>query len=137
MPVCNTKNCENKVGENKVGSKALYCRTHYKQRYTQERRAEITLYHKQYRLVTKQRVFEHYGNKCACCGENTLDFLTIDHVNNDGNLEKWPAGRRRSGNGLHTKIIKAGFPNTFQLLCMNCNWGKKWSGVCPHALVVV
>src|SRR5881396_3810055 len=25
-----------------------------------------------------------YGGKCACCGETTFEFLTIDHVRNDG-----------------------------------------------------
>ena len=32
----------------------------------------------------KEKVFDHYGWVCACCGEAEPLFLTIDHVNNDG-----------------------------------------------------
>jgi len=29
----------------------------------------------------KNKVYEHYGNKCGCCGETHREFLTIDHIN--------------------------------------------------------
>jgi hypothetical protein len=30
-------------------------------------------------------------------------------------------------------IIKNNYPDDFQILCANCNWGKQLNGgVCPH-----
>jgi hypothetical protein len=83
------------------------------------------------RLKTKKIVFEHYGNKCACCGEDNIKFLSIDHVNNDGYKER--KGKGGSSDFIHRKIIKNNFPDTYQLLCFNCNLGKaRNNGVCPH-----
>lgn len=74
-----------------------------------------------------------YGRRCACCGETTLAFLTIDHINNDG------AEHRRSivGGGSGSTFIKwlkrNGYPkDNFQVLCFNCNCAKSKTGVCPH-----
>lgn len=88
---------------------------------------------KKYYNKHKLDVFEHYGRVCSCCGESEYDFLSIDHINNDGHLEKWPSGRIISGKQLYQKIVKAGFPDTYQVLCMNCNFGKRMNnGICPH-----
>ena len=81
----------------------------------------------------KETVFAYYGKICACCGEDEELFLTIDHVNNDGHLQIGSTGKRDSGRTMYAKIIKAGLPNTYQTLCMNCNFGKmRNEGVCPH-----
>lgn len=77
-------------------------------------------------------VFNHYSNgkvECVCCGEKMFEFLSIDHINNDG------AKHRRE---IHTEnlagwLIKNNFPQGFQVMCMNCNCGKfRNKGVCPH-----
>jgi hypothetical protein len=32
---------------------------------------------------------------------------------------------------------KHGYPEGFQVLCMNCNWGRyRNGGVCPHELMI-
>lgn len=86
---------------------------------------------KERRLFDKKIVYEAYGNKCSCCGENNIKFLSIDHVNNDGYKER--KGRGGSSDQIMRNIIKNNFPNTYQLLCFNCNLGKaRNSGVCPH-----
>ena len=85
------------------------------------------------RLKQKTKVFNHYGNKCNCCGEKEVYFLSIDHVNNDGNGHRHPSGGRVLGAALYTHIIHNDYPDSFQILCMNCNYGKhKNNGVCPH-----
>jgi len=33
----------------------------------------------------KDIIFEHYGLVCVCCGETTYEFLTIDHIDGNGN----------------------------------------------------
>lgn len=57
-------------------------------------------------------------------------FLAIDHIHNDGNKM-----RRQHGTGmqLYRWLLKHRFPKGFQILCMNCNFGKaRNGGVCPH-----
>ena len=78
-----------------------------------------------------QRILDHYGSECACCGETERLFLTVDHINNDGNehRKKDPVGRAT----IYRWLINHGFPPGFQILCMNCNQGKhRNGGICPH-----
>lgn len=82
----------------------------------------------------KNQVYDHYGGyKCSCCGESIKEFLTLDHIDNDGAEHRKGLGNSGSGRGLYLWIIKNGFPKMFQVLCMNCNWGKRMNnGICPH-----
>ena len=90
-------------------------------------------YNKSRRDAFKKTVFDYYGNKCACCGEDEFLFLTIDHINNDGLQDVQPSGRRRGGKDLYAYIAIREFPDGYQLLCRNCNWGKHANGgICPH-----
>lgn len=71
--------------------------------------------------------------RCLCCGEDRIDFLSLDHVNGL-NREK---GERqhsygRGGFHLYMKLKKAGFPDGFQVLCFNCNCARGFFGECPH-----
>ena len=87
------------------------------------------------RKRVKDAVFAAYGGYiCACCGETEKAFLTLDHVNNDGSKHRREVIGKRYGAGFQTYslLAKTGFPSGFQVLCMNCNWGKRLNGVCPH-----
>lgn len=85
----------------------------------------------------KEEVFSYYGGwKCACCGETEKSFLTIDHMENNGSKL-----RREGIHGHSTQFYrwlkKSGFPPEFQVLCMNCNFGKRMNnGICPHQVKV-
>ncbi len=92
------------------------------------------------RSVGKQRryealrrvVLERYSSgdlRCACCGESQFEFLTLDHVNNDGKQH-----RRRCGTaqGVYRDLAMREFPAGMRVLCFNCNIGRAASGVCPH-----
>lgn len=88
-------------------------------------------YLRELRLERKNIVFSHYGWKCNCCGESEHKFLSIDHVNNDGYKER--KGRGGSSDIIYRKIIIENFPDTYQVLCYNCNLGKaRNNGICPH-----
>jgi hypothetical protein len=77
----------------------------------------------------RAKVYAAYGDKCQCCGESNPLFLTLDHVNNDGHIER----KQFSQGGLYSRIIQRNFPDIYQLLCWNCNTGKRRNnGVCPH-----
>jgi len=73
---------------------------------------------------------DHYGRVCACCGEDHLVFLTIDHIDNDGSAHRKEIGG--AGALLYRWLIKEGFPSRFQTLCYNCNIAKYRLGECPH-----
>lgn len=84
---------------------------------------------RQERLAIRRKVIEAYGAKCNCCGERTFEFLTLDHVNNDGAIHRKTIGH--SGN-IYRWAIKKNFPDLLQVMCMNCNWAKAIHGECPH-----
>lgn len=76
----------------------------------------------------KRMVFDHYGWKCACCGETMVECLSIDHIKQDGAKH-----REEIGSKLYYWLVKEGFPEGFQTLCRNCNYGRYINnGVCPH-----
>ena len=84
-----------------------------------------------WRWKIRLKMIEAYGGACACCGESEPRFLSIDHVNNDGNA------RRREGEltgaELYRWLRDNGWPkDDYQLLCMNCNFSKGHFGECPH-----
>jgi hypothetical protein len=73
-----------------------------------------------------------------------LDFLTIDHVNNDGAKErKANYSQQRLGSNktigtsdLYSKYLKEPIRMDLQVLCANCNTAKQnrknFGGKCPH-----
>lgn len=75
----------------------------------------------------RRRVFERYGNACACCGEACVGFLTIDHVGGGGT-----AHRKKIGTLYYQDIFTSPNPETYRLLCMNCNWATRGGRTCPH-----
>lgn len=107
------------------------------------KRAEILAKSRQYskgkRTRIKEATFAAYGgNVCACCGETEAKFLTLDHIDNKGSeFRKAVYKGNKKGNtaGYHTYywLARNGFPSGYQVLCMNCNYGKRMNnGVCPH-----
>jgi len=81
----------------------------------------------------RKLVINHYGGKCACCGETQFEFLTIDHKNNDGAKHK-RALKSKDTSALCKWIIDNNFPDYLQVLCYNCNCAKGVYGSCPHSI---
>lgn len=105
----------------------------------QAKRAEIRKRENAQMVKTRKRirdaVFSAYGGYvCACCGEKEQSFLTLDHIHNNGANDRQRLAGKRTAAGFqtYTKLVKLGFPPGYQVLCMNCNWGKRKTGVCPH-----
>lgn len=87
-------------------------------------------YQVEMRSNLREVVYMAYGNKCSCppCGENRWQFLTLDHINNDG--YKY---RNNIGHNLISWAHQNSCPTTLRLLCANCNTGRaRNKGVCPH-----
>ncbi len=56
--------------------------------------------------------------KCVNCGDTNIKVLAIDHINNDGKLD------RQRPNELYRKALKIKDKSQYQTLCYNCNWKK-------------
>lgn len=85
----------------------------------------------EYRAVLRSEMIEAYGGKCSCCGESQKQFLQLDHIKNDGYMDR---KIHRTSTKLFAHLKKKGWPtDRYQLLCANCNFGKMLNGgVCPH-----
>ena len=87
-----------------------------------------------------------YGGSCECCGENRIEFLTIEHTDGSGATHrKSSLSARKGGSRLYRELKQLGWPRVFeiadgnfhevigiQLLCMNCNASRGYYGYCPH-----
>ena len=66
-----------------------------------------------------------YGGKCIMCEIQDMEVLDIDHINNQGGLDR---KKGLWGWRLYRKLRREGYPsNNYQLLCRNCNWKKHLS----------
>ena len=83
----------------------------------------------------KLAAFAAYGGAvCSCvnCPEREnprIEFLTIDHIAGGGNQHRKVVG---SGSSFYAWLRNNKYPQGYQVLCMNCNWGRRLTGVCPH-----
>ncbi len=67
--------------------------------------------------------------KCSCCNESIYEFLTIDHISNNGGEHRKSIRKKY----IYQWLIENNFPSGFRVLCMNCNWGRMINhGICPH-----
>lgn len=104
--------------------------------YYKKNKHRLAKQQKGYRIIyfrkIKELIFNHYGNKCKCCGEKNRRFFTLDHKNNDGYKSRIN-GKRIGGLPFYIQIIKRGYPKDLQILCWNCNCGRHLNnGMCPH-----
>lgn len=84
----------------------------------------------------KRIVMEHFGGKCVCCREMSIDKLTLGHPNWDGNKDRKISGR---GTSFYRRLVRNNFrtPYLLGVECINCNFGSyRNSGVCPHDTAV-
>ena len=111
-----------------------------KQFHETQRRAYISV---------RLECLQHYSGKeipeCRCCGETIIEFLHLDHVAGDGAAHRRKIGMPQGvaeqkhrvnigGNGLPYWLKKNNWPEGFQVLCANCNVGKRIGKYCPHEI---
>lgn len=85
----------------------------------------------------RNSVIQLYGGKCACCGEANLAFLTIEHINGDGHLER----KALNGGGatsLYLRLHNKPKRGDLEVLCQNCNTSRYhnrlFGGKCQHEI---
>jgi hypothetical protein len=97
----------------------LRCASFYSKRATQQSRELRTL------------VLQAYGGaipSCRCCGESEQRFLTLDHEQNSGRVDR----RVKGTQGVLRELKRSGFPPGIRVLCFNCNMARGAYGACPH-----
>jgi len=125
------------AGKVKKRMRSLYKR---KRRIIRARRSELSHKHlaknaereRLRYLALRREIVAAYGGKCACCGEREIAFLELDHSKDDGAAHRKKIGR--GSKACYAWLKKRGFPRDgYQLLCANCNQGRKRNGgICPH-----
>ena len=78
----------------------------------------------------KTTCIAHYSNntnKCCQCGNNDMDVLCLDHINDDGNTHRknLNKGVNKGGKWFYVWLIRNSFPSILQVLCLNCNISKQ------------
>lgn len=82
-------------------------------------------------FARKRAVFDRYGGSaCACCNEQTFEFLCLDHVNGNGAEHRREIG---AGVSMISWVAINGYPAGFQVLCINCNFAKRDGESCSHS----
>ena len=113
--VCHRKAHAAREGKRRRNNPEAYraaCRRH--------RNENIETYRKQKRdwyAQVRVDVFAHYGDRCACCGEDEPSMLNIDHVKNDGAAQRKANKTMRWSGNLYAWIIDNNYPPDFQVLC--------------------
>lgn len=93
-------------------------------------------WYRNYWHKVKLNVMIYYSSnppKCACCGEEHIEFLTMDHINGGG------IKHRKEVKGAYKLCLwlkKNNYPEGFRVLCMNCNHfigrNSQYKRLCPH-----
>lgn len=142
-----------KVGVNKDGSdirnyRCVECARIHANEYNKKNRGKVNAKkrewkknnpekQRQYDLKARQNLkrdaisaYSGGGYKCACCGESEMDFLCLDHINDNGSECRKKHG---GGNTFFGWLRRNKYPDIgLQVLCYNCNNGKKIRGKCVH-----
>lgn len=116
-------------------------RSSFCQKHKEEAAAEHRLKDFKKREALKIEVLEAYGGcRCVCCGDEHIEWLSLEHPNNDG-----AAHRRRLLHTLHVsnrcghkfyfKLKQLGFPRDVEMvvLCLPCQQARtRGTKICPH-----
>jgi hypothetical protein len=127
---CNT----NQARENKTTCES--CRKKASIRYFAQSDTYKTIakhnYQQRYPTLRRAAYLAYGGFRCTCCGESNEMFLSLDHIDGKG-AEHRRQLKSKGGERLYTWLRDNNYPPGFQVLCMNCNFGKQRNGgQCPH-----
>lgn len=103
--------------------------TAYMREWRARNREKNDAYQREYRRARRAKVIAHYGGACACCAEDTFEFLALDHIGGGGEAHRSEVGQ---GSKMIDWIIRNAYPDGFRVLCHNCNQALGYYGVCPH-----
>jgi len=118
----------NKKGHSYICKK---CNDERVKKWQQNNRDIVNQSQREGRQRLRDEVFDAYGGKCACCGETRKEYLSIDHIDGNGSEQRKETGARTSQE-FYNWLKQNNYPEGFQVLCFNCNCGKRNYSVSPH-----
>lgn len=81
----------------------------------------------------KAEMISALGGECACCAISDPIFLTLDHVNGDGEAHRRSLGGPNASYAVHEDARREGWPKEkYRVLCWNCNMATRYGRTCPH-----
>src|SRR4051812_48688743 len=94
---------------------AEYWRKYYAANKDTENKRRLADYYR-----WRRELIDAYGGRCACCGEDRIPFLALDHSFRDGAADRKRMGGMRQ---LMHEIRRLGYPTDrgYRILCANCN----------------
>lgn len=109
----------------------------YQVGWRQDNKNAVSIRSKQYRKDLKTAALRAYGGetpKCSCpgCSEINPGFLTIDHIDGNGNKHRRSIFNGKVGGNIYLWLKKNNYPPGFRILCYNCNCAAGALGQCPH-----
>lgn len=132
------------ASRNRHGNKQRYIYGHQRRRYetvkltpTLSKKEVSVPQSRASKWARKMTVLRHYSGdepSCACCGEQHVEFLALDHVHGGGNAHRKQTGTK-GGAAFYAWIVKNGYPSGYRVLCHNCNMAYGIWGCCPHQVV--
>lgn len=66
---------------------------------------------------------------CVRCGITDIDVLCIDHINNNGNVQR-AKDNTGLGQNFYKWLKRNNYPEGYQVLCWNCNIKKRITEGC-------
>ena len=133
MDIALTKKRKHEMSNDKEKNRKYYERhSEYYKQYRDKHSTSIVAYQKEYKRKARLICLKHYGGnppECACCGENRIEFLTIDHIAGGGAKHR---ATERGASNLNLWLRTHKFPKGFRVLCYNCNESLGIYKYCPH-----
>lgn len=108
--------------------KCIACHKVRSNEYFQNHKQEINDRNREEYSRIRKEVLDHYGHRCACCGESAAEFLALDHIKGGGNKHR----RTIKCKSVTVWVYNNHYPEGFRLLCHNCNFALGAYGYCPH-----
>jgi|SRR5579872_522407 len=84
------------------------------------------LYENAWRKNAKEEIIRHYSAgtlACKHCGFTDSRALSVDHINGNGTKHRKEIGNAAK---FYRWLKVNDYPEGFQILCMNCNWIKRF-----------
>lgn len=96
-------------------------------RWWKNHRDKLNEKHRRQGQRLKHLVMTHYSQgipQCNRCKFGDVRALSIDHINGAGRLHKKHI--KKTGNAFYQWLKNQGYPDGYQVLCMNCQWIKRF-----------
>lgn len=83
---------------------------------------------RRYHWKLKVSAITTYGGKCVHCGITNIQYLTIDHIDNNGGAhrEQLFGSKRQAGHVFYSWLKRNDYPPGYRVLCYNHNSSRQF-----------